>query len=101
MAQNSENAKHKIILVDMDGIKPYRIKRRSSRFRALAKLASTILWSGSVSRGDYLRTFKVYCNLTGLDVSRRKTVFSALAKKAFAIRLLTMAKTAIQEESEN
>ena len=86
-----------ILLVDLDGIKRKLTNSRKAGFRGLAKLASTLIWHGGINRSDYLRAFSVYCNLTGLDKSRRKEVFRRLAQRAVALRLLTLAKAAIDQ----
>ncbi len=92
--------KYEISLVDMDGIKPYRINRTQCRFRCLAKLAATLLWSGKITRTDYLRTFTIYCNLTELDKNIRSPILRRLTRQAVAIRLLTMANSAIQKKRQ-
>ncbi len=90
------NGQYKVMLVDMDGIKRYGLRGRSLRFRGLAKLAATLLWHRSINTTDYLRTFTMYSNLTGLDYSKRRRVFRSLARRAVAIRLLTLAKSAME-----
>lgn len=97
LVRKTEDDSFRILLVDMDGIKPYRFKRHESRYRSLAKLASTLIWHGGVSRTDYLRTFRIYCELTGLPRSRSKEPFRDIANQAIAIRLMTMANEAIKE----
>lgn len=87
-----------VVLVDLDGIKRKLTKRREPGFRGLAKLASTLLWHGGISRSDYLRAFTVYSNLTGLSKGRRKEVFRRLAQRAVALRILTLAKAAINQK---
>ena len=91
---------YKITLVDMDGIKPYGFRRRSQRFRCLGKLAATLLWHRSINLTDYLRTFTIYSNLTGLNVSKRHQIFRTLAHRAVAIRLLTLANAAMEGANE-
>jgi len=91
--------KYEISLVDMDGIKPYRINRSRCRFRCLAKLAATLLWSRKITRTDYLRTFTIYCNLTALDKNIRSPILRRLTSQAVAIRLLTMANSAMQSKT--
>ena len=80
----------------MDGIKPYGFRPRSLRFRCLAKLAATLLWHRSINMTDYLRTFTIYSNLVGLDGSQRRRIFRDLARRAVAVRLLTMANAAME-----
>ena len=86
----------KISLVDIDGVKSYGIRTSSARFRPLAKLAATLLSFGEIRMTDYLRTFHIYCKLTGIDAVEGKRIFRRLARQAVAIRLLTMARTATE-----
>lgn len=86
-----------VILVDLDGIRRKILKGRGSSFRGMSKLASTLLWHGGISTSDYLRAFTIYSNLTGLDKSRRRDVFRELARRAVALRLLTLARSAIEQ----
>ena len=95
-----EGAGFDVVLVDLDGIKRKLTKRCEPGFRGLAKLASTLLWHGGISRSDYLRAFTVYSNLTGLSKARRKEVFRRLARRGVALRILTMAKAAIKKQAE-
>jgi hypothetical protein len=97
LVHQPEKGQYKITLVDMDGIKPYVLRRRRLRFRCLAKLAATLLWHRSVNMTDYLRTFTIYGSLTGLDASKRRRIFRGLARRAVAIRLLTLAKAAMED----
>ena len=95
------NGKPKLMLVDMDGIKPYIFRKKGSRYRSLAKLASTLLWNGSIHKTDYLRAFKIYSNLTGLDDTEQPAMVRTLAQRAIALRLLTLARTAIRQAKKN
>jgi hypothetical protein len=88
-----------VILVDLDGIKRKILRCRGSSFRGMSKLASTLLWHGGISTSDYLRAFTIYSNLTGLDKSRRRDVFRELARRAVALRLLTLARSAIEQSN--
>jgi len=96
LVNQTDSGRYKLLLVDMDGIKCYGIRRQSQRFRCLSKLASTLLWHRSINMTDYLRTSTMYSNLTGLDYSKRRRVFRSLTRRAVAIRLLTMAKSAME-----
>ena len=82
----------KLILVDMDGIKPYRFRRYYSRFHALAKLAATLSWHPCIHLTDYLRTFTLYCNFTQLESAQRRPVFKKLIQHALATRVLSLVK---------
>jgi serine/threonine protein kinase len=74
--------KYKILLIDMDGIKPYFLRRRCRQFRSLWQLAASFIPVSAVNRTDYLRTFIAYCNLVGLEVSQRRPLFRELAGRA-------------------
>lgn len=88
---------YKILLVDMDGIKRYFFNRKSKRFTAFSKLASTLMWSGSISKTDYLRTFAIYCKITDLNKTDQRQIYPSLIRQAVAIRLLTMANSMIEK----
>ncbi|MBA7623624.1 hypothetical protein ES703_31022 [subsurface metagenome] len=86
--------KYRILLTDMDGIKPYFLRRRSRRFRSLWQLAASLMPLSVVSQTDYLRTFTAYCNLIGLELSQRRHIYRELANRARAKRLRTIARNA-------
>jgi heptosyltransferase I len=75
---------NKILLVDIDGIKPYRLHREICRYRSLWQLAASLLSVPAINRTDYLRCFTAYCNLTGLPDSQRRVIFRRLSDKAKA-----------------
>lgn len=83
----SIEGKCKILLVDVDGIKPYFLRRRSRQFRSLWQLAASLLSVSAVNRTDYLRCFSAYCNLTGIEPSQRHRIFRQLSERAKAKRL--------------
>ena len=89
--------KYRILLVDMDGIKRYFLRRRSRQFRSLWQLAASLMSVSVISRTDYLRTFTAYCNLTGLEPSQRRALFRQLARRAQAKRLQNMATGVINK----
>ncbi len=80
----SIEGKCKILLVDVDGIKPYFPLRGSRQFRSLWQLAASLLSVSAVNRTDYFRLFSAYCNLTGLEPSRRRGIFRWLSDRAKA-----------------
>jgi len=80
-------AKHKVLLVDMDGIKPYWLRRESRQLRSLWQLAASLMSIPAVNRTDYFRTFTTYSNLTGLELSQRHRIFRELSDKAKAKHL--------------
>jgi heptosyltransferase-1 len=77
----------KVLLVDVDGIKPYSLRRKSQRFRSLWQLAASLFSVPAISRSDYLRCFTRYCNLTGIEVSHRRVIFLWLSGKAKSRRM--------------
>lgn len=79
--------KYKILLVDMDGIKRYFLRRKSRQFRSLWQLAASLMSVPGINRTDYWRTFTTYCNLIALEPSRRRPLFRQLAKRAHAKHL--------------
>jgi lipopolysaccharide heptosyltransferase I len=79
--------KHKVLLIDMDGIKPYRLRRKSCRLRSLWQLAASLLSVSAVNRTDYFRTFTTYSNLTGIEDSHRRRIFRRLSDRAKAKHL--------------
>jgi lipopolysaccharide heptosyltransferase I len=76
--------KYKIVLVDVDGIKPYFPLRRNRQFRSLWQLAASLLSISAINRTDYLRCFTAYCNLTGIEQSQRRRIFHNLSDRAKA-----------------
>lgn len=95
LVRRQQDGSCRVILVDVDGIKPYRFCRRRCRFRSLVKLASTVLCHRSIHRSDYWRTFSIYCELTAVHEDRRR-LFGELAMRAAAVRLLSMATSAME-----
>ncbi len=78
------DGKCEILLVDVDGVKPYCLRRRSQRFRSLWQLAASLLSLSAVNRTDYFRVFSAYCNLTGIAPSQRNRIFRELSDRAEA-----------------
>jgi len=93
VTKDTEN-KYRILLADMDGIKRYFLRCRSSQFRSLWQLAASTLSVSAINRTDYLRTFTAYCNLVGLKLSQRRPIYRELADRARAKRLRTIARNA-------
>ncbi|MHC4084557.1 MAG: lipopolysaccharide kinase InaA family protein [Planctomycetota bacterium] len=85
------NDKYKILLADMDGIKHYILRRRGRQFRALWKLAASLMSVPGINRTDYWRTFTAYCDLVGIKSARRRPLFRQLARRALAKRMHAMA----------
>ena len=83
--------KYKILLVDMDGIKQYVMRRKGRQFRSLWQLAASLMSVTGINRTDYWRTFNAYCDFTGLVPSKRRPLFRQLARRAQAKRLRNMA----------
>lgn len=83
---------HKVLLTDMDGIKPYFLRRGRCRYRSLWQLAASVFSIPAVNRTDYLRCFNAYCDLTGIERSRRHNIFRELIRKAEAKRRRSVPK---------
>ncbi|HEG42587.1 MAG TPA: hypothetical protein ENH94_00910 [Phycisphaerales bacterium] len=92
---SADGSQPKLALVDMDGIKAYMFSRYNCRIRSLSKLASTLLWCGSLYSTDYMRCFSRYCRLTKLDGTKRRIAMRTISAKAIAMRMLTMAREAM------
>jgi len=88
----NSRGKCKILLVDMDGIKPYFSPRESRRFRPFWQLAASLFSVSAVNRTDYFRTFTAYSNLTNLELSQRRRIFRELSDKAKAKHLRSALK---------
>jgi serine/threonine protein kinase len=87
-----QDGRHHPMLIDLDGVRRYcGMRTFSRRFRPFAHLA--VLWSISpqVAVTDCLRTFTIYCNLTGVDKDRRKRFFRRLVNGLVAQRLASLA----------
>ena len=91
---------YEIILVDLDGIKRYRFRRRHNQFRSLVKLASTVLHHPAINRTDYLRTFAIYSKLADLDKTQRRRIYCDLVRRSMAARLMAMANSAMDSEAQ-
>ncbi len=89
---------YKVMLVDVDGIKRYRLRRRCFQFRSLWLLAASLLRNCAVNRTDYLRTFTAYCNLLGIETSERRRIFRELAILAAAKRRRSVLKAAAAQK---
>lgn len=87
-----ETRRYRVLLVDMDGIKRYFLWRKRHQFRSLWRLAASLMPVPAVSRTDYLRTFTIYCDLTGLKASQRRRIFRELASRARAKCQRTMGR---------
>lgn len=85
---------YRILLVDMDGIKRYFLRRKRRQFQSLWRLGASLMTIDAVNRTDYLRTFTTYCNLTGLELSQRRRIFRELASLAETKHLRSMLKAA-------
>lgn len=84
IVRKNGDGRYEILLTDVDGIKPYFLLQESQRFRSLWQLAASLLSMSAVNRTDYLRLFENYCDLTGIEPSRRKEIFRLLIRKAEA-----------------
>jgi heptosyltransferase-1 len=81
-----------VSLIDIDGIKPYFLRRKSQQFRSLWHLAASLLSISAINRTDYHRTFIAYSNLTGIAPSQRHQIFRRLSVLAKAKHLRSAMK---------
>lgn len=72
----------KVQLTDVDGIRPYFLRRESCRLRSLWQLAASLLPINAVNRTDYVRAFTAYADITGIEPEQRRDIFSRLVKNA-------------------
>lgn len=79
LVRNVDPDRLEIILVDMDGIKPYCIRRTARRFRAFWQLAASLMALETMNRTDYLRMFEIYCTLTDIASAERRRILRKLA----------------------
>jgi heptosyltransferase-1 len=86
------DGKYKVLLVDIDGIKPYRCFRTRCQLRSLWGLAASLMQFSSVNRTDYWRTFKIYSKLVGFVPEKQKKIFRELSELAQVKYQKTMAK---------
>jgi hypothetical protein len=94
LVRKDEDNQFNVMLVDIDGIKPYcGLKTFGRRFRAFAHLAVLRPLLPLVYMTDCLRTFSIYCNLTGLDKAVRKQLFRRLVNGLAAKRIERLALT--------
>jgi serine/threonine protein kinase len=88
LVHKNGNGRYDLTLIDLDGIKCYGgLQTFNRRFRPFGHLAALRLISPLIYTTDCLRTFTIYCNLTGVDKSNRKRLFRRLMKGLVADRL--------------
>jgi len=75
---------YRLVLTDLDGIKQYSIRRKTCQMRALWQLAASVMELPGISRADYMRTFKAYCERAATPHEQRGQLFRELAAKAQA-----------------
>jgi hypothetical protein len=86
-----------VMLVDMDGIKPYLAATEKRRYFAFTKLGSVLMWHKGINLTDYLRSVRIYCNLSKVDKHKGRKIFRRLCRSAIALRLLTFAASAMKK----
>ena len=92
LVHKSSDGRYEPMLIDLDGIKCYGgLRTFSRRFRPFAHLAVLRSVSPFVHTTDCLRTFTIYCNLTGVDKVARKRLFRRLINGLAAKRLESLA----------
>jgi len=93
----AETGGFEIMLIDMDGIKPYLLATDKRRYLAFTKLGSVLIWHKGINLTDYLRSFRIYCNLCKVDKRESGKIFKRLCRSAVALRLLTFAGSAMKK----
>ncbi|MBW8017331.1 MAG: protein kinase [Planctomycetes bacterium] len=93
----SKSGGFEVMLIDMDGIKPYLLTTAKRRYFAFAKLGAVLIWHKGINLTDYLRSVRIYCNLSKIDKHKRNKIFRRLCRSAIALRLLTFAGSAIKK----
>jgi len=78
MVYENANSRYKVLLVDLDGIKRYFLRRGKYQLRSLWRLGASAMSSAGINRTDYWRTFSIYCSLIGLEESKRRPTFRKL-----------------------
>ena len=92
LVRKSSDGRYEPMLIDLDGIKCCGgLRTFSRRFRPFAHLAVLRSVSPLVHTTDCLRTFTIYCNLTGVDKAARKRFFRRLVNGLAAKRLKSLA----------
>jgi tRNA A-37 threonylcarbamoyl transferase component Bud32 len=87
-----DDGHYKLMLIDLDGIKPYHgLQTFNRRFRPFGHLAALRVISPLVYTTDCLRAFNIYCDVTGVDKAERKQLFGRIANGPVAKRLKRLA----------
>ena len=98
-SKDRKNEDIKVMLIDMDGIKRRILPGRKRSMSSLAKLGSTLIWHGGIYSTDYLRIFRKFSVLIGLEGKNFRSVFRRLSRMAVALRVMTMVKSAIKNRA--
>ncbi len=77
---------YRIVLTDLDGIKQYSAGGEEHQKRALWRLGASVMGIPSVSRTDYMRMFRAYCDVADIPTDQRRGLFRELAAKASAYK---------------
>jgi serine/threonine protein kinase len=92
LVYSGTDGRHYPMLIDLDGVRRYcGVRTFGRRFRPFAHLAVLRLISPHVYTTDCLRTFTIYCNLTGVGKARRKRLFRRLVNGLAAKRIESLA----------
>ncbi len=94
IAAKDTGGKYRLLITDMDGIKAYRLRKKSSQFRPFWHLAASLLHCPGVTRTDRLRTFTAYCNLLGIGAAERRRLFRWIAAETDAKYMRSLKKAA-------
>jgi len=77
-----EHNRFRICLVDTDGIKRYGLSKEKQQQRTLWRLAASMMGLPSLTRTDFFRVFKIYCDLTAIDPAKRPALYRRITAAA-------------------
>jgi len=92
IAVKDTGGKYHLLITDMDGVKPYRLRKRRSQFRPFWHLAASLLHLPGITRTDCLRMFTAYCNLLGIGSAERRRLSRWIATETVAKYTRSMKK---------
>ena len=90
--------RYRLLMTDMDGIKPYRLRKRYRQLRAFWHLAASLMHLHNVTRTDCLRTFTAYCKLLCISARQRRDLFRRIAAEADAKYARSLRNSAAQKQ---
>ena len=86
------NGEYRVVITDVDGIKRYFSHSDERQMQGLWQLAASVMGLPGITRTDYLRTFKKYCDKAAIAGKHRGDIFRRLSQKAQAKYEMRQAK---------